>query len=350
MADVNEAIQGFIDLQQEGFEEFPELKLKIHNAIIREFEKYGYTPHDIEYNDTYFIIYHGINSIMDFKIKEAPEWLFGVWVYVDTEESKVNIDIFAQNELSMYKFKPSESTFSKEIEMDLDENIDVNDIDLAVNIHNNSILPFFKIIMDKPYLAFYIHMNGFPEDGERITRRKAKRSYKKFINYEKFYKERKAKLEIELMKEYRKAARKLGVTQVKGAYLSNVIPIEIVLKLTASQFMSSTPINFNKRAKIIYEKVTNKRKYRKVHSTLGESVAYSVRGVPIKCEHKYVDLLSFKEFKNDDEAWEYLLEFYDVTQEEIDEFFKYRIVKDYYDGLNLISNLKRPDDNNEGSE
>lgn len=54
--------------------------------------------------------------------------------------------------------------------------------------------------------------------------------------------------------------------------------------------------------------------------------------------------------KNDDEAWEYLLEFYDVIQEEIDEFFKYRIVKDYYDGLNLISNLKRPDENDEGSE
>lgn len=49
-------------------------------------ENEHFTVEDIEYLDGYFIFAHGTNSVVHFKIKECPGWLFGIWWKEPSEE------------------------------------------------------------------------------------------------------------------------------------------------------------------------------------------------------------------------------------------------------------------------
>ena len=91
-----------------------------------------FTVEDVEYSDGYFIIGRGTNSVVQFRIKETPGWLYGIWwspvkdEKLSTEEKKVYLtdklhcDIFAQFEETIDKFKPSASMVSESFNFYLD--------------------------------------------------------------------------------------------------------------------------------------------------------------------------------------------------------------------------------------
>lgn len=78
-----------------------------HEDILDNIKKH-YKIKDKKYHDGYFVIYKGICSICIFRIKEIPEWLFGIWL---TEEG---FKIFGEHEELIDKFKPSKTYISYE--------------------------------------------------------------------------------------------------------------------------------------------------------------------------------------------------------------------------------------------
>lgn len=70
---------------------------------------------DISFGDTYFLGYHGDNSICHFRIKELPGWNFGIWFTypdIDVKDSSITgLQFFARHKDDMDKFKPSNSHF-----------------------------------------------------------------------------------------------------------------------------------------------------------------------------------------------------------------------------------------------
>lgn len=70
---------------------------------------------EVEYEDGYFIFGRGTNSVVRFKIKQAPDWTFGIWwKEPETDEEGVitaTCELFWQFTETIDKFKPSRSVF-----------------------------------------------------------------------------------------------------------------------------------------------------------------------------------------------------------------------------------------------
>ena len=129
MSDTN-PFQGMIDFyndsvaeaDQKGYAEIYKaiteqiLYHSIPEAFI-EIEGEGtFTVTDLEYLDGYFLFGKGTNSVVEFKIKENPEWLFGIWYSIKEDElyqglPLIKVQMFAQYEEEIDKFKPSASVF-----------------------------------------------------------------------------------------------------------------------------------------------------------------------------------------------------------------------------------------------
>lgn len=92
-------------------------ELKHHFFDLRE--RIMFNPFDIEYHDGYFIFAHGTNSVVSFRVCEAPGWLFGIWWDIKKRDDKEFLvgQVFVQYERFIDKFKPSASTLIKEIEV-----------------------------------------------------------------------------------------------------------------------------------------------------------------------------------------------------------------------------------------
>ena len=106
--------------KKETAEEFK----RVNERILEKFRSRGLTIDHYDMGNGYFIFNHGENSVMNFKLKEAPQWKFGVWLTKFKERKPrderspgdyINIQIFAQNELWIDKFKPTNSYFCKEL-------------------------------------------------------------------------------------------------------------------------------------------------------------------------------------------------------------------------------------------
>ena len=142
-----------------------------------------FTVEDVEYSDGYFIIGRGTNSVVQFRIKETPGWLYGIWwspvedENLSTEEKKVYLtdklhcDIFAQFEETIDKFKPSASMVSESFNFYLDSKSNGSLWNIARDI---------LFIRDEPYLAFYrdIHFSDF--NREYVSREEAEAEYKTY--------------------------------------------------------------------------------------------------------------------------------------------------------------------------
>lgn len=137
---------------------------------------------DVEYLDGYFIFGMGTNSVVHFRIKEAPGWLGGIWWEpIATDDTKdldedkreyvkdrLGCNLFFQFEKEIDKFKPSASTFGGD---DFDFYLEEG--------HGNG--TFFRTCMDlefiikEPYLAFYREITYTDFNHEYVSREKAKR-------------------------------------------------------------------------------------------------------------------------------------------------------------------------------
>ncbi len=81
--------------------------------------------------DGYFVFEYGDNSVCRFKIKEIPEFTFGIWLsnnvnldYYEPEFRNSKLILFAQPTINIDKFKPSRSVFCEPVEryLEQDEN------------------------------------------------------------------------------------------------------------------------------------------------------------------------------------------------------------------------------------
>lgn len=85
-------------------------------GVIDKLRSHGLTPHKIEFPTGYFLFMNQTDyEIMHFKLKELPEFLFGVWnkeLTFDNDETKKIPFIFGERECLLDKFKPSRAEWS----------------------------------------------------------------------------------------------------------------------------------------------------------------------------------------------------------------------------------------------
>ena len=111
-------------------------KLKTNKEFIEDFlntiEKEFYI-HCIKrrYGNGYFIIEYGEDSVCTFKIKEIPDFTFGIWMssnvdlnYYDKSYQESKLILFTQPTINIDKFKPSRSSFCLPIERYIETNDD----------------------------------------------------------------------------------------------------------------------------------------------------------------------------------------------------------------------------------
>ena len=85
-----------IRLKQEKYS-----NLKRQNDILNKISKV-FRINNKEFCNGYFLFYHGVNSVCHFKLKETPEWKYGIWLLEDNKFST-----FGEHIELIDKFKPS---------------------------------------------------------------------------------------------------------------------------------------------------------------------------------------------------------------------------------------------------
>lgn len=129
--------------------------------------------YDLEFFDGYFIFYRGSSKVAQFKIKQAPGWLFGIWWDDNISEDYNNGELFAQYEENIDKFKPSRSAFCVSC---------IGPTKQIPNTEETDYTDMVKFIIKEPYLAFYRDYNGVDYNRKYITRKEAKKVYIKWRN------------------------------------------------------------------------------------------------------------------------------------------------------------------------
>lgn len=165
-------IKDILDSQKDKAVEHSELFLKAHKSILKYFNEKISPISYKEFQDSYFIFYHGENAVCHFKLNNFPEWLFGIWlIYVEDEKNQhlthINAEIFAQAENFIDKFKPSRSFFKTEINFYRDNTDKKNIIDEEFNFVIKD-YQFYSLnfIWNRPYMALFAEIYGvdFNED------------------------------------------------------------------------------------------------------------------------------------------------------------------------------------------
>ena len=134
---------------------------KASNAFIQSLHNANFHITDINLLDGYFIFDYGKNSVVHYRLKECPGWLFGVWWGEPTENSTRLVGTwFAQYEETIDKFKPSRSEFT-----------DVINVDTATETVSTSYLEQTAFIRDEPMLAFARDYCGYDFDSREAAER-----------------------------------------------------------------------------------------------------------------------------------------------------------------------------------
>ena len=179
-----EALAEFYNEQVKKQDEagYADVLKKSTELFFRDVNSYVDTPvhfENIEYLDGYFIFGHGSNSIIQFHIKECPEWLFGIWWMIpdgsNPDQKYINGDFFAQHEETIDKFKPSASEISCCITA-RPYNDDESDCTCW------KAAKYINFIRNEPYLAFCRHYHGWDYNEEYHTREEAETEYKEWRN------------------------------------------------------------------------------------------------------------------------------------------------------------------------
>ena len=153
---------------------------------------------DIEIGDSYFIFSHGSNSIVQFKIKECPNWLFAIWWepgIPPAQQAKKNFkpkltnvnyiigSFFAQYIPAIDKFKPSRSKYCVEIRYDL-KDIEGKFLPKPEFSWSRDYLRMVGFIHAHPALAFYRQWHGADFNYEYVTEAEAEKEFAEYIKDE----------------------------------------------------------------------------------------------------------------------------------------------------------------------
>lgn len=129
--------------------------------------------YDLEFFDGYFIFYRGSSKVAQFKIKQAPGWLFGIWWDNNISEGYNNGELFAQYEENIDKFKPSRSAFCVSC---------IGTTKRIPNEEETNYSDMVKFIIKEPYLAFYRDYSGVDYNLCYVSKNEAKKAYIKWKN------------------------------------------------------------------------------------------------------------------------------------------------------------------------
>lgn len=201
---------------------------KIHIALLEDIERYSpfggklkkkLTPTDIMFLSGYFVFDLPTNTIMRFRLKETPKWLFGVWLSenIINDRKVIKVTMFAQNEMWIDKFKPSYSEYVAETNIYYKTIFDettgaiikhTDEIEALEEDEFTSIINKFHMIFVNKYYSFYHHMTGdigiYP-----VSQLKAIIYYYQFIRNEKIKKIRQNQLDRIQIKGFKKLCKKI---------------------------------------------------------------------------------------------------------------------------------------------
>lgn len=184
MATLKEVFDSVGEMIQEQVEEMDKLGYadKFKSATEKFFdvlqnETYYFNSAKITvYLDGYFIFGFGTNSVIHFRVKEAPGWLFGIWwdtsdkTLSSADGEHVKGEFFCQYEDTIDKFKPTASVLTADFSVGLTNN--------NINIYEvNRIITF---IIRQPYLAFCRDYCAWNYNHEYHSPRKARKEFKKY--------------------------------------------------------------------------------------------------------------------------------------------------------------------------
>lgn len=158
-------------------EEVSKKLLKLTSQLFEHLEsqKRPYTVSTEKYGDGYFIFDYGPNTVVHFRLKETPGWLYGVWWNLSVNEEgtvRVSGDFFAQYEEEIDKFKPSASYYGCSMPS-------LMAADGSICLEEGEVVSIITFIRDHPYRAW----NGHISFNDKISDIKAWFRYQKRQKY-----------------------------------------------------------------------------------------------------------------------------------------------------------------------
>lgn len=147
--------------------------LELTNQLFEHLKSQNYTITTEKYGDGYFIFDYGPNTVVHFRLKETPGWLYGIWWRLsvnkdDTNTARISGDFFAQYEDEIDKFKPSASYYECSMSS-------LVAADGSICLEERDVVSIINFIRDHPYRAW----NGHISYNDQISGIKA------WINYQK---------------------------------------------------------------------------------------------------------------------------------------------------------------------
>ena len=129
--------------------------LELTRQLFEHLKSQNYTIATEDYGDGYFIFDYGPNTVIHFRLKETPGWLYGVWwSFKVNKEGIVSIvgEFFAQYEEEIDKFKPSASYYAYDMEV-------LMAADGSVCLEEGEVVSIIDFIRNHPYRAWNGHIS-----------------------------------------------------------------------------------------------------------------------------------------------------------------------------------------------
>ena len=177
-----------------------------------------------------------------FKIKEAPQFLFGAWITTDTLiESHYNfendttteetvryyrIDFFGDFEEEIDKFKPWRCHFNKTLHVKEDFLNKLEDLNISEVCGNFTsvydIARVINFIIEEPELAFNTCWNGIDYNEQYVSREDAHKEYLDYLKYKKDLKEQNNLALKEKIEYLRDLLESKGLKQFKDYVFTDI--------------------------------------------------------------------------------------------------------------------------------
>lgn len=145
--------------------------LKLTNQLFEHLKSQNYTIATEDYGSGYFIFDYGPNTVIHFRLKETPGWLYGVWwSFKVNKEGIISIvgEFFAQYEEEIDKFKPSASYYGCDM-------LSLMAADGSVCLEEGEVISIIDFIHNHPYRAW----NGHISFNDKISGIRAWLNYQK---------------------------------------------------------------------------------------------------------------------------------------------------------------------------
>ena len=145
--------------------------LELTRQLFEHLKSQNYTIATEQYGDGYFIFDYGPNTVVHFRLKETPGWLYGVWWRVSVnKEGVISIvgEFFAQYEEEIDKFKPSASYYGCDM-------LSLVTADGSICLEEGEVVSIINFIRNHSYRAW----NGHISFNDKISGIRAWLNYQK---------------------------------------------------------------------------------------------------------------------------------------------------------------------------